>query len=263
MKKNLTSLFLASLITMTALTGCAVPSTDQAAAPAAEPASEEVQESETAAEEEAVVLDGVTLSKKYAGTKLSFVGGGGTTAFGKCTEEYLHEFEEATGIDVELESLTDVEISRKLAIDSAAGGEGLDVFMIRPAQETKAFVHNGWIKDLTALTEDQEYDFADISEESLRVCTVDDTVYAIPVTVEHTMLFYNTKWFEEAGIDHAPATLDELVEVCEKLTDPDQNKYALCMRGQGTAAVIAFAPFMYAMGGQFIDENNQAVFNSP
>ena len=178
-------------------------------------------------------------------------------------KQHCDTFEEATGITVELETLTDTEISRKLAIDSAAGGEGLDVFMLRPGQETKAFVQNGWIMDISSFMEDEEYDFDDISEEALKVCMVDGKLYSIPVTVEHTMLFYNTELFEQAGLDRPPETLEELVEYCDILEDKlDDGQYPLCMRGQGNAAVIAFAPFLYAFGGAFIDENNQAVFDS-
>lgn len=210
-----------------------------------------------------VVLDGVTLSREYAGTTISFVGGGGTTAFGVCTTDYINTFEEATGITVEIETLGDTEISRKLAVDSAAGGDGLDVFMLRPGQETKAFVQNGWVRDISSFMDDEEYDFGDITEESLKVCMVDGKLYSIPVTVEHTMLFYNTELFAQAGLDRAPETLDELLEYCETLKSKlGDGQYAMCLRGQGTAAVIAFAPFLYAFGGEFIDENNKAVFDS-
>lgn len=216
-------------------------------------------------DEETVVLDGITLSKKYAGTTIVFTGGGDTTtAFGRATLEHIAEFEEATGITVELDALTDVEISRKLAIDSAAGGEGLDVFMMRPGQETKAFVSNGWVRDISSFMQDEaDYEFGDIAEESLKVCMVDGKLYSIPVTVEHTMLFWNTELFAKAGLDHAPGTLEELVVYCDILKEKlDEGEYALCMRGQGTAAVIAFAPFLYAFGGEFLDENNRAVFDS-
>lgn len=212
---------------------------------------------------ETVVLDGITLTKEYAGTTLNLLWAP-DIAFSKCLMDLLPEFENATGINVEVESLTDTEISRKLAIDSAAGGETLDVFYFRPAQETKMFSSNGWIYDISGLKEDPEYEFEDISEESLNVVMGSDgKLYGIPLTVERTMLFYNTEMFNEAGLDHAPETLEELIEYCDILHDPDNEKYALAMRGQGTAAVIAFTPFLYAFGGQYIDENNKACFNSP
>ena len=214
------------------------------------------------ADDDTVVLDGITLSKAYAGTKIAYLADT-TTAWGKCMLDLIPEFEQATGITVEQEVLSDVEISRKLAVDSAAGGEGLDVFLFRPAQECKAFAANGWIKDISFLAEDPEYNFEDITAESLKITTVDGVLYGIPLTVEHTMLIYNTDLFAAAGLDHAPETLDELVEYCDILNDPENGKYALCMRGQGTAAVIAFAPFLYAFGGEFINENNEACFNTP
>ena len=214
------------------------------------------------AESAATVLDGITLTRDYEGTTLNLIWGE-TIAYSLKLKELIPEFEAATGIKIETEALSDVEISRKLAIDSAAGDDTLDVFYFRPAQETKAFVNNGWIRDISSFMDDAEYDFADISKESLNVTSLNGKLYGIPITVEHTMLFYNEDLFKAAGLERAPETLDELVEYCEKLSNLGEGKYALCMRGQGTAAVIAFAPFLYAFGGKFIDENNQACFNSP
>lgn len=215
-----------------------------------------------AAAEGDIVLDGITLSREFEGLTLNLIQNE-TTAYERCMVDLIPEFEAATGITIDREVLTDVETSRKIAIDSAAGDDTLDVFCFRPAQETKAYVNNGWIRDITSFKDDAEYDFADISEESLKVTSVDGNIYGIPLTVERTMLFWNSEMFAEKGLDRAPETLEELVEYCELLNDPANDKYALCMRGQGTAAVIAFAPFLYAYGGQFIDENNQACFNTP
>ena len=49
-----------------------------------------------------------------------------------------------------------------------------------------------------------------------------DGVYmALPTAVRSLALFYNTRLFEEAGIDGPPETLDELIEIAKKLTIRD------------------------------------------
>lgn len=49
----------------------------------------------------------------------------------------------------------------------------------------------------------------------------DGAYMALPTAVRSLALFYNTRLFEEAGIENPPATLDELIEVAKKLTKTD------------------------------------------
>lgn len=48
-----------------------------------------------------------------------------------------------------------------------------------------------------------------------------DSYWALPTAVRSLALFYNTRLFEEAGIDGPPATLDELMETAAALTQRD------------------------------------------
>ncbi len=48
-----------------------------------------------------------------------------------------------------------------------------------------------------------------------------DAYMALPTAVRSLALFYNTRLFDDAGIESPPATLDELVEVAKKLTQVD------------------------------------------
>ncbi|MBL1420595.1 MAG: extracellular solute-binding protein [Alphaproteobacteria bacterium] len=49
----------------------------------------------------------------------------------------------------------------------------------------------------------------------------DGAYMALPTAVRSLALFYNTRLFEEAGIDGPPTTLDELVDIAKKLTKKD------------------------------------------
>lgn len=49
----------------------------------------------------------------------------------------------------------------------------------------------------------------------------DGEYMALPTAVRSLALFYNTRLFDDAGIDSPPATLDELVEAAKKLTKKD------------------------------------------
>ena len=49
----------------------------------------------------------------------------------------------------------------------------------------------------------------------------DGAYMALPTAVRALALFYNTRLFEEAGIDGPPKTLDELIETAAALTKRD------------------------------------------
>jgi len=48
-----------------------------------------------------------------------------------------------------------------------------------------------------------------------------DNYWALPTAVRSLALFYNTRLFEEAGVEGPPTNLDELIEVAKKLTKFD------------------------------------------
>lgn len=48
-----------------------------------------------------------------------------------------------------------------------------------------------------------------------------DNYWALPTAVRSLALFYNTRLFEEAGIDGPPETLDEMMEIGRQLTERD------------------------------------------
>ncbi|MGJ8529602.1 extracellular solute-binding protein [Maritalea sp.] len=51
----------------------------------------------------------------------------------------------------------------------------------------------------------------------------DGQYMALPTAVRSLALFYNTRLFDEAGIENPPATLDEFIEVAKKLTKKDAS----------------------------------------
>ncbi|MCY3880029.1 MAG: extracellular solute-binding protein [Rhodobacteraceae bacterium] len=48
-----------------------------------------------------------------------------------------------------------------------------------------------------------------------------DNFWALPTAVRSLALFYNTRLFDEAGIEEPPETLDELIDIAKKLTKTD------------------------------------------
>jgi multiple sugar transport system substrate-binding protein len=61
--------------------------------------------------------------------------------------------------------------------------------------------------------------------------TRDGKVYGTPAFTFVDWIYYRTDWFQEAGIDGPPKTMEEFAEIAEKLTDPARGRYGYGMRG--------------------------------
>ena len=80
--------------------------------------------------------------------------------YGELLKSAIPEFESATGIKVNVESLQESQLTTKLTTEFATNSSSVDVFMTRPLQEGKMFYKNGWYEPLTG------YDFADFPRTS-------------------------------------------------------------------------------------------------
>lgn len=180
-------------------------------------------------------------------------------------EKHLDEFFEETGIKVEIDQLSNEQLSNKIAVSSAARGTDLDVIAYRPIQENKLFIHNGWLTPLDGFIADSsEWDYDDYTDPSKEITSdANGTAFGIPLVTEREILYYNKELLAAAGFEDGPKDFDELVEYAKALNDPANNVYALGLRGQGNPAVTQFSGFLYGFGGDFFDENGNASINTP
>ncbi len=197
----------------------------------------------------------------YAGTKISVLSAANMWA--EAVKENLPEFEEKTGIQVELQTLEDSQLSNKIAVSMAANGTDIDVLAFRPLQESQMFMDNGWLEPLNGYYEgDTEYDIDDFYEASKELTIREDQLYAIPLMTERQVVYYNKELFEEAEITELPKTLEEFEETAAKLHDPDRGVSGIVIRGKGSDAVTMVSSFLRDYGGEFITDGNASI-NTP
>jgi multiple sugar transport system substrate-binding protein len=97
--------------------------------------------------------------------------------------------------------------------------------------------------------------------------TVDDVLYGIPNEIDLYALNYNTRLFEEAGIDGPPETWDELVTAAEALTVRDGDR--ITQQGFGlinswaAGVVHPFASLLASNGGALIGDDGMPALNTP
>ncbi|MES0810526.1 extracellular solute-binding protein [Roseibium sp. SCPC15] len=134
-------------------------------------------------------------------------------------EQLIEKFQEANpDITVKMTHFPYADYRTKVAAAIPAG-EGPDVVQL----------FYGWLNDyieadlIQPLPKDV-FDPAKIDSEffpMVQAMKKDGTYYALPTAVRSLALFYNTRLFDEAGIETPPATLDELVDTAKKLTKVD------------------------------------------
>ncbi len=174
----------------------------------------------------------------------------------------IPEFEELTGIKVDVEAYFEDQLTQKLLVEFASGTSTIDVFMQRPLQEAKQFQKNRWYADLNPFAaEEEEWELQDFFPSALLAETVDGVLTGVPIVTEQEIIYYRKDLFEEAGLA-VPTTMKEFEAAAQHFYDPDGEMYGIVSRGQRAAAITQFSSFLYSFGGDF-NVGAQATVNTP
>ncbi len=173
--------------------------------------------------------------------------------YGDLLKSAIPEFENATGIKVNVESLQEGQLTTKLTTEFATRSSSVDVFMTRPLQEGKMFYKNGWYEPIAP-----GFDLADYPKNVMSVATFGAKSYIVPLVTEWQVLYYRKDVFKEAGIK-VPANFTELEAAAKKINS--DNIAGFASRGKGAAAVTQLSSFVYNYGGLYLDKG-VAVFGS-
>jgi multiple sugar transport system substrate-binding protein len=172
--------------------------------------------------------------------------------YGELLKAAIPEFESATGIKVNAESLQESQLTTKLTTEFATNSSSVDVFMTRPLQEGKMFYKNGWYEPLAS------FDFSDYPKNVMSVASFGSRAYIVPLVTEWQVLYYRKDLLAGAGL-RVPTTFDELEAAAKKLNSDSVAGFA--SRGKGAAAVTQLSSYIYNYGGLYLDKG-VAVFDS-
>ena len=177
-------------------------------------------------------------------------------------KEKLAEFEEETGLTVELTQLGEDQLSDQYNVKLNAGTDEIDVMMYRPLQEGKLFAQNGYLADLTANVEDAgDWDWSDFQSGPVEATTYDGTVVGVPLITESEVLYYRTDLLEAAGLE-VPQTLDELEAAAKAISEANPGVAGFVARTGRSAAVTQFSSYLFSFGGDFLDGTESAIDTS-
>lgn len=127
------------------------------------------------------------------------------------------------------------------------------------------YIANGWLANLSPYEEKMENDtILDSAITSARSYDVENgDLYYLPTGCNFYCLWLRTDWMEEKGLD-MPTDWDTFFANVEALTDKDNGRYGIALRGGGGAATN-LEMLMYAYSGltEYFTEDGKSTVNDP
>ncbi len=136
--------------------------------------------------------------------------------WGAPSEELLKEFEEQSGIKVNVLPTAWDDIRDKLAIAAAGNTVAADVFEVDWSWVGE-FVNAGWLAPIEL--EDAD-DFPALSQ-----FAVDETVYGVPYANDFRIGYYNKRMFNEGEVDEDVTSWDKVIETAKTLKEAGVVEY--------------------------------------
>jgi multiple sugar transport system substrate-binding protein len=207
--------------------------------------------------------------RRFAGTELNFIYF--EQPYTQGLAQILPEFEEMTGIRVNIETLGEAATYQKIEVELAIASGAYDVVGISQSR-LPLYAQNNWIIpvenffDDPATSNQDVLNIDDFIQSTLDALAHDGIQYCLPYFAATVILYYQIDIFEEYGITAPPATFEELLEVAQTVHTSDIP--AIAMRGRpGEASNIwHWTLFLMGEGGSyFADFPNDftPVVNSP
>ena len=99
---------------------------------------------------------------------------------------------------------------------------------------------------------------ANYPESGWQGCTRNGKIYGVPAFTYVDWAYWRRDWFEQAGIDGAPDTLDDFLAAAKKLTDPSKNRYGFGMRG-GLGGYVSILDLIESFGSPIVIDGRNAM----
>ncbi len=272
MRKKFLGIAMASVMGLSALTGCATTTVEEAGeAEATDESADttEAAETEEGSEETAEATEETTEES----APVSMTGNGDKTLhvflymqehekaiYEQLVQQFVEEHKDEIK-EVVFEVTTQDEYNQKMIANMTAM-DMPDVFYVGPAA-VRQYADNGYILPLDDYVDAStvesvwgttqsiyRYDGTNVGEGSL---------YALPKDLSCFAFAYNKDLFDAAGLEYPdpenPYTYDEFVEVCEKLTQDTDGDGEIDQWGVANADQFGMTPYLYSNGVKFLNDD--------
>jgi multiple sugar transport system substrate-binding protein len=175
-------------------------------------------------------------------------------------KEVLPQFEEATGLTVQLEGgpVSGNDMLTKYASAFASGSSPVDV-MSDADDSSPTFMRAGWVKPLNDVIPQETWD--DFPE-SMKAhidgfLSIDGVRYRIPHEFAVGYFFNRQDWLDEKGLS-APATWEELVNAGKEFTDAENDVWGTTDGLIKPALLYVYIAYLTAQSGGKVFEFDEA-----
>lgn len=174
-------------------------------------------------------------------------------------EARVAEFEEATGIDVQVDYVPFPNMKEALAAEMIGGGD-YDVVSIM----------DQWVQSLSNLVQPidegiaaQGKDLSNYPPAHMRHGMIDGKLVGIPLRGHVQLLFYRDDVFKEAGVE-VPSTWEEVVSASKTIQEKtDLSGIALPYGKLNGQNLMVWINLLWGNGGQMFDDEGNPAFATP
>jgi len=189
-------------------------------------------------------------------------------------EELLPLFEKETGIRVEFEKMTYIGMHDKLVAQLLAPVNAYDLMEVDFIWAGE-FPAAGWLEPLEPYVQRSGFDLSPYLPSMLDlVGYYQGKLYMIPMYSYTMALIYRTDLLNRPDLQEkykalygrpltVPETLEEYVNICKFMTEHASIPGAAMQGMRGDPNFLEFANYLFAVGGDFVDENWNVILDSP
>lgn len=170
--------------------------------------------------------------------------------------DYASQFEEETGIKVNLITMEYNDIATKFVVSAAGGVASYDVIEADPTA-AGSWAQAGYLEPLDSYMAPIIDDIANPN-----MLTYGDQIYGMPWFQDAFFFLYNEDILAQAGIDAPPTTWDELVEQCQIIKDQGILEYPITLNLKQHEGEACLMMALWAGNGAEAFANGKAAFNS-
>lgn len=182
-------------------------------------------------------------------------------------QQKIPEFEEASGLKVDLTILGGEVINQKTSTELLGGGTSFDVMSIR-GDSMPFYGSSNVLVDMTDFLNDSEltpasYELNDITPKVLDYYSWKDAQIGLPWIADAYIMYYRTDLLEKAGLSGPPTSAQEYAAYAKKLTDSGEA-YGTGLTMQRSHNLSSeFYLWLSIFGGAVVDGDGNAAFDSP
>ncbi len=177
-------------------------------------------------------------------------------------QEFLPEFEAATGIKVIFDVLPQSELFKKVETTFVTGSSDYDVTMTLIVNVAR-YARAKWIEPLDSyIAANPDIGMDDFMPGFISSQQYQGKIYGLPFYGESSCLMYRKDLLAAAKIK-VPETMDELLAASKALTK--DGVYGICLKGNRDQASNGYIwpMFLHSFGGEYFDKNHKPIFNGP